>query len=92
MKRRDVDIFVWKINKKERYSFFQLYQSKERHYRLFLQLWDTSGQERFRSLTRAFYRDAVGFLLMFDVSNEITFSSIIFWLDQLKVSVADTLI
>ena len=29
-----------------------------------------SGQERFRSLTTAFFRDAMGFLLMFDLTNE----------------------
>ena len=38
--------------------------------RIHLQLWDTAGQERFRSLTTAFFRDAMGFLLVFDVTNE----------------------
>lgn len=39
----------------------------------------------FRSLTTAFYRDAVGFLLMFDVTDEQSFLEIVYWLDQLKV-------
>ncbi|KAL7647577.1 UNVERIFIED_CONTAM: hypothetical protein RMT77_001177 [Armadillidium vulgare] len=49
-----------------------------------LQLWDTAGQEKFRSLTTAFYRDAMGFLLVFDVTNEQSFLDIRCWLEQLK--------
>ncbi|XP_043192702.1 ras-related protein Rab-27A-like isoform X2 [Amphibalanus amphitrite] len=52
--------------------------------RIHLQLWDTAGQERFRSLTTAFFRDAMGFLLLFDLSSEQSFLSIQGWLDQLK--------
>ncbi|XP_054710585.1 ras-related protein Rab-27A-like [Uloborus diversus] len=55
-----------------------------RSQRVHLQLWDTAGQERFRSLTTAFYRDAMGFILLFDVSNEQSFLNIRNWLEQLK--------
>ena len=41
-----------------------------RSQRVHLQLWDTAGQERFRSLTTAFFRDAMGFILMFDVTSD----------------------
>uniref|UniRef100_A0A183BVE3 Ras-related protein Rab-27A n=1 Tax=Globodera pallida TaxID=36090 RepID=A0A183BVE3_GLOPA len=41
--------------------------------RILLQLWDTAGQERFRSLTTAFFRDAMGFILIFDITNEQSF-------------------
>uniref|UniRef100_A0A8C3FWW9 RAB42, member RAS onco family n=1 Tax=Chrysemys picta bellii TaxID=8478 RepID=A0A8C3FWW9_CHRPI len=40
-----------------------------------LQLWDTAGQERFRS----FYRNAVGVLLVFDMTNRKSFEHIIEW-------------
>ncbi|KAG0726290.1 Ras-related protein Rab-27A [Chionoecetes opilio] len=49
-----------------------------------LQLWDTAGQEKFRSLTTAFYRDAMGFLLLFDLTNEQSFIDVRNWLEQLK--------
>nr|XP_002131139.1 ras-related protein Rab-27A-like [Ciona intestinalis] len=52
--------------------------------RVHLQLWDTAGQERFRSLTTAFFRDAMGFLLFFDLTSEQSFLNIRNWLDQLK--------
>ncbi|KAI6214407.1 EG:80H7.4 protein [Aphelenchoides besseyi] len=51
----------------------------------FLQLWDTAGQERFRSLTTAFFRDAMGFILIFDITNEQSFLNIRDWLSQLKI-------
>ena len=33
-------------------------------------MWDTAGQERFRSLTTSFYRGAMGFILVFDLTDE----------------------
>ncbi|XP_066150604.1 ras-related protein Rab-27A [Euwallacea fornicatus] len=62
-----------------------IYQSKGRNYRVHLQLWDTAGQERFRSLTTAFYRDAMGFILLFDLTNEQSFLEIRNWIEQLRV-------
>lgn len=55
-----------------------------RSQRIHLQLWDTAGQERFRSLTTAFFRDAMGFILLFDVTNEQSFLNIRSWLEQLR--------
>ncbi|CAH0554081.1 unnamed protein product [Brassicogethes aeneus] len=62
-----------------------LHQSNGRNNRIHLQLWDTAGQERFRSLTTAFYRDAMGFLLLFDLTNEQSFLEIVNWIEQLRV-------
>ncbi|BFZ25823.1 hypothetical protein BsWGS_28862 [Bradybaena similaris] len=55
-----------------------------RSHRVHLQLWDTAGQERFRSLTTAFFRDAMGFLLLFDLTNEESFLNTRNWLSQLQ--------
>lgn len=40
---------------------------------------------RFRSLTTAFYRDSMGFLLIFDLTNELSFLEVRNWLEQLRV-------
>ncbi|XP_011296597.1 ras-related protein Rab-27A [Musca domestica] len=61
-----------------------IYTSRGRNHRIHLQLWDTAGQERFRSLTTAFYRDAMGFLLIFDLTSEKSFLEISNWLEQLR--------
>ncbi len=47
-----------------------------------LQIWDTAGQESFRSITRSYYRGAVGALLVFDVTKRETFEHVQMWLDD----------
>ncbi|KAI3745414.1 hypothetical protein L1987_58526 [Smallanthus sonchifolius] len=47
------------------------------------QIWDTAGQERFRAVTSAYYRGAVGALLVYDISRRQTFQSIGRWLNEL---------
>jgi len=48
-----------------------------------LQLWDIAGQERFGSMTRIYYKDAVGALICFDISKMETFDAIKKWKDDL---------
>ena len=47
-------------------------------------LQDTAGQERYRTITTAYYRGAMGFILMYDVTNEESFSSVQDWVTQIK--------
>ena len=49
-----------------------------------LQIWDTAGQERFRSITLSFYRGIIGFLLVYDVTNEESFDCIGKWLRNIN--------
>lgn len=48
------------------------------------QIWDTAGQERFRAVTSAYYRGAVGALVVYDITRTTTFESVGRWLDELK--------
>ena len=48
-----------------------------------LTLWDTSGQERFRSLPRKYYRNADGILLLFDIGNKDSFENIKSWMKDI---------
>ena len=52
-----------------------------------LHIWDTSGQERFRAMTNLYYRDAQVAIITYDITNESTFSSIDFWIQELKYKV-----
>lgn len=47
------------------------------------QIWDTAGQERFRAVTSAYYRGAVGALIVYDITRTTTFDSVKRWLDEL---------
>mmetsp|Transcript_21977 Transcript_21977/g.24332 ORF Transcript_21977/g.24332 Transcript_21977/m.24332 type:complete len:210 (+) Transcript_21977:115-744(+) len=49
-----------------------------------LQIWDTAGQERYRAITSAYYRGAVGALLVYDISKHATFENVERWLKELR--------
>ena len=49
-----------------------------------LQIWDTAGQESFRSITRSYYRGAAGALLVYDVTRRETFEHLASWLEDAK--------
>ena len=47
-----------------------------------LQIWDTAGQESFRSITRNFYQGSDGVFLVFDITNPDSFYHLYQWIDQ----------
>ena len=49
-----------------------------------LQIWDTAGQESFRSITRSFYRRADGVLLVYDVTARQSFENCEYWLEEIR--------
>ena len=49
-----------------------------------LQIWDTAGQESFRSITRSYYRGAAGALLVYDITRRETFNSLASWLEDAR--------
>ncbi|CAD8208584.1 unnamed protein product [Paramecium pentaurelia] len=54
-----------------------------------LQIWDTAGQDSFKSITRSYYRGAIGGLLVFDFSRRSTFEDIKKWLKEIKTYSCD---
>lgn len=48
------------------------------------QIWDTAGQERYRAVTSAYYRGAVGALLIYDITKQASFKNINKWLEEIK--------
>ncbi|KAF5186890.1 Ras-related protein rab-11a [Thalictrum thalictroides] len=53
------------------------------------QLWDTAGQERYRAVTGAYYRGAVGALVVYDVTQHSTFVNVEKWLKELRENATD---
>ena len=47
-------------------------------------IYDTAGQERFRSLTKMFYKGSDGILLGFDLTNKDTFNKVNYWIGQIE--------
>ncbi len=48
------------------------------------QIWDTAGQERYRAITSAYYRGAVGALLVYDIAKRNTYDNVSRWLKELR--------
>ena len=49
-----------------------------------VQIWDTAGHERFRSITYSYYRGANAIIIVFDLSDKKSFISITEWLKQIE--------
>ena len=41
-----------------------------------LQIWDIEGEERFRTITKTFYKDAHGYILLYEITNRKSFDNI----------------
>ena len=48
-----------------------------------IQIWDTAGEDRFRSITRNYYKGAKGILLIFDVTDKETFTHVRDWIERI---------
>ena len=52
---------------------------------LLLDIWDTAGQEKYRSLTKFFYKDATIVILVYDITREDSFDNLKnYWYNQLQ--------
>jgi len=49
-----------------------------------LQIWDTAGQQRFRTITKSYYRGAQGYILVYDITHQLSFEHIKYWLGEIK--------
>ena len=49
-----------------------------------LQIWDTAGQDRFRAITKNYYKGANGIILIYDVTNIQSFENVKNWIAQIK--------
>ena len=49
-----------------------------------LQIWDTAGQDRFRALTKNYYKGANGIILIYDISATQTFENVKIWINNIK--------
>ena len=50
------------------------------------QVWDTAGQERYRAITTAYYRDAVGALIVYDITKEESYNNVVRWVKDVRIN------
>ena len=49
-----------------------------------LQIWDTAGQEVFKSITRSYYRGSIAAILVYDITNRQSFNNLNKWMEETK--------
>jgi Ras-related protein Rab-2A len=57
-----------------------------------LQIWDTAGQESFRSITRSYFRGAIGALLVFDLTSRESFTNLANWVEEIQMCASTNLV
>ena len=62
---------------------------KKTHQNFKIVLFDTSGQERYKAITKSYFRDSQGIILIYSIVDETSFQHIQIWLDSIKESLSD---
>jgi small GTP-binding protein len=57
-----------------------------------VQIWDTAGQDRYKAITSAYYRAAVGAILVYDISKRSSFDSLSTWVNEIRSNTPETLV
>jgi len=60
-------------------------------YKVKMQIWDTAGQDRFRSMAPMYYRGSQGAVVMYDVTSEESFTGVDAWITELRENVQGSL-
>jgi small GTP-binding protein len=74
-----------KINKDQKSTIGIDYRAKTIEYKtkkINLKIFDTSGQERFKALTRNYYQGSDGIIMVFDIKRRETFEDITYWMEE----------
>ena len=70
-------------------NFDDLEIDKNTHQNFKIVLFDTAGQERYRAITKSYFRDSQGIVLIYSIVDEESFKHIEAWLDSIKDSLSD---
>ena len=49
-----------------------------------VQIWDTAGQEAFRSITRSYYKSSTCAFIVYDITNKKSFTNVVSWLNECR--------
>ena len=63
-------------------KYIKFYKYKDELYKIII--WDTAGQDRFKSLPKKYYQNADGIFIFFDVSNKESFNDVSVWMNEIN--------
>ena len=70
-------------------SMYETYSEKRNDEEIQLQIWDTAGEEKFKSLGHIYYRDASGAVVVFDMTNRTSFQNVSEWIELFRSTAGD---
>ncbi|KAI3719567.1 hypothetical protein L6452_20469 [Arctium lappa] len=56
------------------------------------QIWDTAGQERYRAVTSAYYRGALGAMVVYDITKRQSFDHVARWVEELRAHADNSIV
>lgn len=57
-----------------------------------MQIWDTAGQEKYRSIVQTYYKGATGIILVYSVNDRKSFHNVDSWMKQIKANAAENVL
>ena len=54
-----------------------------------IQIWDTAGQEKYRTLTKSYFKGAAGIILVYDVCDKASFENVDYWIQMIRKNADD---
>ena len=63
---------------------FQIKYLNINNKRIKVQIWDTAGQERYRVVTKNYFNSSNGFVIIYDITNRVSFNNINNWMEQIE--------
>ena len=63
-------------------KYIKFFKYKDEQYKIII--WDTAGQDRFKSLPKKYYQNADGILIFFDVSSKESFNDVALWMNEIN--------
>ena len=63
---------------------FKFYEYEHKGHQVCVQLWDTAGQEKLEAIAATYYRDAVGAVIIYDITSESSFNKVPYWLKEIR--------
>lgn len=70
--------------REKNYSYAELTKTENTGPDIRLQIWDSSGQDQFKNITQSFFRQADGFILVYDITDLASYTSLIAWLQNIE--------
>ena len=69
---------------------YRIKELKRKKNKTMIQILDTGGQDKFRSVAKSFFREVNGIFIIFDLNDKDTFTGLDYWVEEVRNTVNDS--